>query len=105
MALRGGFVSISDCQGSLQVPWRTRVLFQELTTRKDVSEAVGHWAADDGAGTQPALAWGIPVSVIGCLRNAQSLFSVYHGCGLAPVPFLELVWQHLSEALEQPGLE
>lgn len=66
---------------------------------------MGHWAADAGAGTQAALAWGVPLSVLSAVSEVHKAPSLRVAVAVWPQSiFLELVWQHLSEALEQPGL-
>lgn len=66
---------------------------------------MGHWAAEAGAGTQAALARGVPVSVLSAISEIHKAPSLRIAVAVWPQSvFLELVWQHLSEALEQPGL-
>lgn len=72
---------------------------------KGQPKAMGHWAADAGAGTQAALARGVPVSVLSAVSEMHRAPSLHIAVAVWPQRvFLELVWQHLSESVEQPGL-
>lgn len=98
-------MSLSDAQGSLQVSWRTSVSFRSSQPKRPSQRPVGHWAADAGAGTQATLAWGVPVSVLSAVSEMHKAPSLRIAVAVWPQSiFLELVWRHLSEALEQPGL-